>query len=284
MKFDLIHKELTSSTMDDCRTAIESGAVTAHSLTAILARQQSKGRGLPDKQTGQSRQWLSPLGNLYLSYTVPIATEASTWEATFPAALHMRTVLSRYLQDGMPITLKWPNDFFLGDKKFGGILVERHEGYFIVGIGIDVFTSVDTSQAVRNAGYSATKLIDHLNPESATIAQITSPGQQANFINTLTTQFLTQQAAFLNANPRPTTLAVMRDIGFITDPQEPIIRFQLRGQGDQPTPSPEVIKAKFIQFLPDVPGRPDLIQVEIKGQLSELPTRDVVLRVSNRSK
>jgi BirA family transcriptional regulator, biotin operon repressor / biotin---[acetyl-CoA-carboxylase] ligase len=37
-----------------------------------------------------------------------------------------------------PVTLKWPNDLLVGDRKAAGILVEQHAGAVVVGLGLNV--------------------------------------------------------------------------------------------------------------------------------------------------
>lgn len=84
--------------------------------TIVIALQQSAGRG----QWG--RQWLSPLGGLYLSrYFAPQLLPEDGAQLTLAAAWG----LGQTLRDrGVPVALKWPNDLVVRGRKWGGLLTE----------------------------------------------------------------------------------------------------------------------------------------------------------------
>ena len=100
---------------------------------AVLARTQQAGRG----QT--RRLWLSPPGNLYVSFILPaavadlgdMASLATGW--LVQQALVLRKV---------PMRLKWPNDLVLetaeGVGKAGGILLEERKGALMAGLGLNL--------------------------------------------------------------------------------------------------------------------------------------------------
>ena len=57
-------------------------------------------------------------------------------------AVTLWEVLAKYLPKEK-LTIKWPNDIYFGDKKLVGILIEniligKHVGYSIAGIGVNV--------------------------------------------------------------------------------------------------------------------------------------------------
>ncbi len=108
----------------------------------VRAGYQTAGRG----QTGNG--WESEAGkNLLCS----ILLDISQWHLTFApftlnvavcVALH-RMVSRQLSADSEPLTIKWPNDLYWGDKKLAGILIENlldcHEvKYSIAGIGLNV--------------------------------------------------------------------------------------------------------------------------------------------------
>lgn len=102
-----------------------------------LAEHQSAGRGR------RGRCWQSPLGqNIYLSVVWEFTQGVSALEGL---SLAVAVCISRVLKDaGLDaISLKWPNDILLGQRKLGGVLLEMQgdpAGHcqVVVGIGLNV--------------------------------------------------------------------------------------------------------------------------------------------------
>jgi BirA family biotin operon repressor/biotin-[acetyl-CoA-carboxylase] ligase len=59
---------------------------------------------------------------------------------------------------GLPVRIKWPNDLLVNEKKIGGILTEARHGQLVVGIGINVAFSPDSSQLRNDFAVHATNL------------------------------------------------------------------------------------------------------------------------------
>ena len=106
--------------------------------TIFRADSQTKGKG----QRG--RVWESGAQqNLLLSYVFYPKFLLSTQQFGLiqSFSLAVRDVLQKYVFD--PITIKWPNDIFIGDRKVAGILIESSMvgntlGTAVVGIGLNV--------------------------------------------------------------------------------------------------------------------------------------------------
>jgi BirA family biotin operon repressor/biotin-[acetyl-CoA-carboxylase] ligase len=128
-----------------------------HNETAILALHQTAGKG----QRG--RQWQTMAGeNITMSTVFKAAELASV--ALFPFVLSATAALSCYdffkdlnVQD---VTIKWPNDVYIGDRKAGGILIENiRKGnsieWTITGTGINVnqteFDGLSKATSIRLA-------------------------------------------------------------------------------------------------------------------------------------
>jgi BirA family transcriptional regulator, biotin operon repressor / biotin---[acetyl-CoA-carboxylase] ligase len=102
--------------------------------TIVIAKQQTAGRG----QRGKT--WNSAPGGLYLSLAI---------SPDLPAVhVHQLTIgivwgiASQLRQQGLPVSIKWPNDLMLADRKLGGILTQtRISGDkiqdAIVGVGVN---------------------------------------------------------------------------------------------------------------------------------------------------
>lgn len=132
----------TASTNADALTYVQQAAVPSNSHgLVILTDCQTAGRGR------RGRTWHSPpQGNLYFSViAVPRtgATRMVPWLTWVPllSALAGADCLSD--QAGLPVSVKWPNDLLIHDKKIGGILCEQtttaaRTMAIVIGIGLNI--------------------------------------------------------------------------------------------------------------------------------------------------
>ncbi len=102
--------------------------------TVVIAKNQTNGRG----QRG--RKWESATGGLYLSLAIsPDLLVPNIHQLTIGIGWGIADQLR---QQGIPVSIKWPNDLMLADRKLGGILTETriYQGKIqqaIVGVGIN---------------------------------------------------------------------------------------------------------------------------------------------------
>jgi BirA family transcriptional regulator, biotin operon repressor / biotin---[acetyl-CoA-carboxylase] ligase len=107
--------------------------------TVIIAKQQTAGRG----QRG--RKWESELGGLYLSLAIsPDLPAENVHQLTMGIVWGIAHLLR---EQGLPVSIKWPNDLMLADRKLGGILTQTriYQGQIhqaIVGVGINYVNPV----------------------------------------------------------------------------------------------------------------------------------------------
>ena len=131
LQFSIHLFETLPSTNQTLWSLIEQGASPG---TVVIATQQTAGRG----QWG--RQWVSPLGGLYLSVAIaPNLPAQKSYQLTLCSAWGIATALR---DRGIPVGLKWPNDLMLCGCKLGGILTETkvQQGQItkaVVGVGIN---------------------------------------------------------------------------------------------------------------------------------------------------
>lgn len=104
----------------------------------ICAGRQTAGKG----QRGKS--WADDPGNL--KFTL-IHRPLHPATKPFLMSMQVAVTISRYLQELLPesirVSIKWPNDIFLNDKKTCGILIENtfkgmQWNYAVIGIGLNV--------------------------------------------------------------------------------------------------------------------------------------------------
>lgn len=146
----------TDSTNDDARRAADEGAPRGH---VVVADAQRRGRG------ARGSEWSSPAGtDLYVSIVERpeqwLADGTPEGHAPGPQRARLLSVLTlavglgvrdacvqlleaRGLEAHDRVTVKWPNDVRLDDRKCAGVLVESSSvgerlGAVIIGIGLDV--------------------------------------------------------------------------------------------------------------------------------------------------
>lgn len=108
-------------------------------LYTIRTDYQTAGRG----QAGNS--WESEEGkNLLFSALLRYEGlhASQQWRLSMLVAVALWETLAKYLPQE-PLSIKWPNDIYFGDKKLVGILIEnslsgQYVGYSIAGIGVNV--------------------------------------------------------------------------------------------------------------------------------------------------
>lgn len=111
--------------MDEALRAAEDGA---REFTVIQAGEQTKGRGRG------GNQWSSPVGNLYMTIILrPTVLRQDFGQAAFVSALALADTIN-----AKELTLKWPNDVLIAGKKCAGILIEGHDKFMLIGMGVNI--------------------------------------------------------------------------------------------------------------------------------------------------
>ena len=122
----LLLKQSTTSTNDEVRALAQSGV---HGIL-VCSETQTAGRGQ------HQRNWVSPIGNIYLSTLLETRT-ALDGRLALEIALN---ILQMPSLKGLPgLQIKWPNDLYSAQGKWGGILVEPiGSQQAIIGVGINL--------------------------------------------------------------------------------------------------------------------------------------------------
>ncbi len=110
--------------------------------TVIIADGQTGGRGR------RGRAWVSPPGkNVYMSIIVtPGVPPVQAAVLTLMTAVACASAIRRL--SPVPVSIKWPNDLMVSDRKLGGILTEIKAdmdriSYAVIGIGVNINLEVD---------------------------------------------------------------------------------------------------------------------------------------------
>ncbi|MFW6038706.1 MAG: biotin--[acetyl-CoA-carboxylase] ligase [Candidatus Saliniplasma sp.] len=103
----------------------------------VQADEQTSGRGRKD------RDWLSPKGGLYF-------TICTDYEPLL--SIKAGIAIARALEDlDVQLSLKWPNDVLVNDKKICGVLTEINVNRALVGIGLNLDSEpIDDSISMKS--------------------------------------------------------------------------------------------------------------------------------------
>ena len=132
----LIELDSTESTNNYAMALAEQGTVE-HGMT-ITAKTQTRGKG----QRGNN--WLDEPGANLLMSIIVVPARPTNGQFAFNCSV-ATAVINALTESGCTgrLSIKWPNDIMVGDKKAGGILIENVLrgsvwNYAIVGIGLNI--------------------------------------------------------------------------------------------------------------------------------------------------
>jgi BirA family biotin operon repressor/biotin-[acetyl-CoA-carboxylase] ligase len=99
---------------------------------AVVAKKQSQGRGSRDNG------WIGLEGNLFVSFSILKSALPSDLKLE-STSIYLSMLLKELLCElGSKVWLKWPNDFYLDDKKVGGTITTVYKQSIICGIGLNI--------------------------------------------------------------------------------------------------------------------------------------------------
>jgi len=102
---------------------------------AVVAKKQSAGYG------SRGNNWISDEGNLFFSFAVKVSELPSDLKLE-STSIYMSYLLKEVFESsGSKIWLKWPNDFYLQDKKVGGTITNVVKNCVVCGIGVNLKSS-----------------------------------------------------------------------------------------------------------------------------------------------
>ncbi|HFC04331.1 MAG TPA: biotin--[acetyl-CoA-carboxylase] ligase [Rhizobiales bacterium] len=122
----------------------------------ITATEQIAGRGR------RGRDWVSKPGNLFATFlvTLPVAP-ATASQVSFVTALALHDACAGFLSGQSELSLKWPNDVLLNERKLAGILLETVPCNDTGKTGLAIGCGVNLQHAPETAIYPVTFLNEH---------------------------------------------------------------------------------------------------------------------------
>ncbi len=138
------------STQNSIRELAAEGAPEG---TVVQALMQTSGRGR------QGNQWISPMGNLYMSMLLrPGCTAMAAGQISFVAAVALSAAMDDVMAPGHAKTLKWPNDVLIDGKKCAGILLESdldkdgNVNSLVLGMGVNIMAPPEDRIGLQQVG------------------------------------------------------------------------------------------------------------------------------------
>lgn len=160
----LFHFDQTGSTQDEAkRIVVQEADADLQPVVCVTATEQYNGRGT------SGRIWMGARGNTF----VTIGIRQSAWMNTkLPLTLlplQIGTIVAQqvsrlvgnceFSNNMQPfVTIKWPNDVLVDHQKIAGVLIESENGWFLVGIGVNVAYAPPVPTAGPNHGRPSTSL------------------------------------------------------------------------------------------------------------------------------
>lgn len=102
---------------------------------AVVANRQTDGIG------SRENSWIGGDGNLFLSFALSIddlSKDIPLQSLSIYFAYLMKEILADY---GSKLFLKWPNDFYLNDRKIGGVVTNIIGKNVVCGIGVNLVSA-----------------------------------------------------------------------------------------------------------------------------------------------
>ncbi len=113
--------------------ALKEGSLS--SPVCVTTERQESGRG------SRGNSWNGLEGNLFFSFAIDRNILPSDLKLE-SSSIYFTYILKELLVErGSSLWLKWPNDFYLGDKKIGGAITNLYKDVLVCGIGLNTRVS-----------------------------------------------------------------------------------------------------------------------------------------------
>ena len=145
--FDFFYYNSVNSTMEIAKKKLRKKNL------CIVSNMQTNGIGR------RGSKWISPEGNLYLSYLIKYNLEIKN-HFIFTAAIASSVCELVKKVCKVDSFIKWPNDIIINNSKISGIISElysnNNQNYIILGVGINIISSpkVDDYKTAYTAFYN----------------------------------------------------------------------------------------------------------------------------------
>lgn len=126
----IIYLDSVDSTQKYLKELIQEGKISLP--CAVVADSQTEGIG------SRGNSWSGVRGNLFLSFATPL-NELPKDLKLESASIYFSYILKETLAEfDSALWLKWPNDFYIGDKKIGGMITNLVKDTLVCGVGLNI--------------------------------------------------------------------------------------------------------------------------------------------------
>ena len=170
-RLKLFHFDTCESTQDEAKKIIaeemQDNRNEANTF-CVTATEQTKGRGT------SGRDWLGAPGNVFVTVGMPVSSWPSPNVPLTLLPLKVGALTATLIQQLLleecqfhdastpkpDVTVKWPNDVLVERKKISGTLIESSDGFFLIGVGINLAyaPSIPTTIGNKNHGRPSTSV------------------------------------------------------------------------------------------------------------------------------
>lgn len=137
---DILWFESLESTQSHLIDALKNGNVKVP--ICVGTDMQTVGRG------SRGNRWIGEKGNLFISVALARANLPSDLKlesTSIYLAFLMKELIGSY---GSDVWLKWPNDFYRGDKKIGGVITNLVGDTLVCGIGLNLVSAPESFEKI----------------------------------------------------------------------------------------------------------------------------------------
>jgi biotin-[acetyl-CoA-carboxylase] ligase BirA-like protein len=132
----MIHKY---KVLESTNKYVKDNIRTFTSYDVIVCEDQTSGYGV-------SGMWEGSVGNLF--YTIVLDNFiVELKKLPFMILNSMFKVINEYVEN---VHIKLPNDLYIDDKKIGGFIIEQKDDKYIIGIGMNINSSIDGHIALKD--------------------------------------------------------------------------------------------------------------------------------------
>lgn len=126
----IIYLDSVDSTQKYLKELIQEGKISLP--CAVVADSQTEGIG------SRGNSWSGVKGNLFLSFATSL-NELPKDLKLESASIYFSYILKETLSEfNSALWLKWPNDFYIGDKKIGGMITNLVKDTIVCGVGLNI--------------------------------------------------------------------------------------------------------------------------------------------------
>lgn len=126
----ILYLDSVDSTQKYLKELVREGNITLP--YAVVAKKQTGGIG------SRGNSWTGMEGNLFLSFSISLEELPNDLKLE-SLSIYFSYLLKEVLEEfGSKVWLKWPNDFYISDKKIGGMITNISKNTLICGVGLNI--------------------------------------------------------------------------------------------------------------------------------------------------